>query len=301
MPNRFGIADFALRCSKDVARSLAVSFLAIAVVVAPEVRAQAPAPEPKADQAALADAIELKNGAYLRGLILEVDPASHLTLKLPTGEVRKIPVAEIVSAERSGRPLKFTESTAPSTPAQAPAGATGTAPSTPTVPTEAPKRELDRLLLAVPGPRIKISVNANRDAYLERRIGSAESAYTAYHFVCQLPCTTELPALDPVPYRIDGDSTEATEWFQLPRYNARVRGELVSNMWPIWPRAMLVGGVLFSLVGGGMIAGWALADGAPAVRDVGIALAATGGVFFLTSGIMFLARPESSYQIERQP
>jgi hypothetical protein len=291
MPNSFGIADFALRCSKDVARSLAVSFLAIAVLVAPEVRAQAPASEPKADQATLADAIELKNGAYLRGLILEVDPASHLTIKLPTGEVRKIPVAEIVSAERSGRPLKFTESAAQATPAPAAAAAA----------VEPPKREIDRLLATVPGPRVKLTLNANREAFLERRIGSGESAYTAYHFVCQLPCTAELPALDPVPYRIDGDSTEATEWFQLPRYNARVRGELVSNMWPIWPRAMLVGGVLFSLVGGGMIAGWALADGAPAVRDVGIGLAATGGVFFLTSGIMFLARPESSYEIERQP
>ena len=296
MPNR-SASPILPYCSNDVARSLAVSFLAIAVLVAPEVRAQAPASEPKADQAALADAIELKNGAYLRGLILEVDPASHLTIKLPTGEVRKIPVAEIVSAERSGRPLKFTESSAQ----PAPATAAGAAPVTPPVPTEPPKRELDRLLLAIPGPRVKLTLNANREAFLERRIGSGDSAYTAYHFVCQLPCTAELPAHDPVPYRIDGDSTEATEWFQLPRYNARVRGELVSNMWPIWPRAMLVGGVLFSLVGGGMIAGWALADGAPAVRDVGIGLAATGGVFFLTSGIMFLARPESSYEIERQP
>ena len=294
-----------------MSRSLAVCLLAFAsCTIAPEVCAQAPASEPKSDPAALADAVELKNGAYLRGLILEVDPASSLTIKLPTGEVRKIPVGEIASAERSGRPLKFVE---PATPAAAPAAPA--APPTPTAtagvaaattaraaPAAAPpQRELDRILAGIPGPRVRLKLDANRPSFLERRIGSELSDYVAYHFVCELPCTAELPANDPVPYRLDGDATEATEWFQLPRYNAKVRGELVSNMWPIWPRAMLVGGVLFSLVGGGMIAGWALTDGAPAVRDVGIGLAATGGVFFLASGIMFLARPESSFEIERQP
>jgi len=272
-----------------VSRSLALSFFVLTALVAPEVRAQAPASEPKVDQAALADAIELKNGAYLRGLILEVDPASHLTIELPTGEVRKIPIADIESAERSGRPLKFIES--------APA-ATKSAPKAAPAESEPSRRELDRLLAAIPGPRVKLSLDANRDAYFERRIGSGLSDYIAYHLVCQVPCSSEVPALDPVPYRIDGDRTEPTEWFQLPRYDARIKADLVSNMWPIWPRAMLVGGVIFSLVGGGMLAGWALADGSDAVRDVGIGLSAAGGVFFLTSGVLFLVRPHSTYVIE---
>ena len=94
-----------------MARSLLVSSIAIgAILVAPIAHAQtaAPtgvAPTPQAD-GALTDAVEMKNGAYLRGLILEVDPSSYLTLKLPTGEVRKIPVSEIAAAERSGKPLK---------------------------------------------------------------------------------------------------------------------------------------------------------------------------------------------------
>jgi hypothetical protein len=273
-----------------VSRSLACSFFVLAALVAPEVRAQAPASEPKVDQASLADAIELKNGAYLRGLILEVDPASHLTIELPTGEVRKIPIAEIESAERSGKPLKFIES------------ATAAAPTArPVAPASEPsQRELDRILAAIPGPRVKLTLEANRDAYFERRIGSGLSDYVAYHLVCQVPCSNEVPALDPVPYRIDGDRTEPTEWFQLPRYNARIKADLVSNMWPIWPRAMLVGGVIFSLVGGGMLGGWALADGSDTVRDVGIGLAATGGVFFLASGVLFLVRPHSTYVIEPQ-
>ncbi|HEX6275831.1 MAG TPA: hypothetical protein VFZ53_22470 [Polyangiaceae bacterium] len=287
-----------------MARSLAVSFLALAVLAAPEVRAQVPASDPKADQARLADAIELKNGAYLRGLILEVDPASHLTIELPTGEVRKIPVGEIASAERSGKPLKFTEPVAPAPGAVA--KATAPAPEA-----KAEQRELDRILSAIRGPRVNLKLESNEEAFLERRIGSklaeqatGPSALTGtvgYHLVCQVPCDVELPAYDPVVYRIDGDRTEPTEWFRLPRYNARIKADLVSNMWPIWPRAMLVGGTIFSLVGGGMLAGWALADGSDGVRNVGIGLAATGGVFFLASGVLFLTRPHSTYEIERQP
>ncbi len=235
----------------------------------------------------------MKNGAYLRGLILEVDPSSYLTLKLPTGEVRKIPVSEIAAAERSGKPLKFVESQT----------AEASKPKAAAPPAEAQpaQREVDRLLAQIPGPRVRLKLEANTDAFFERRIGGGDSNYVAYHFVCPVPCTVDLPANDPTPYRLGGERTEATDWFQLPRYNARIKGDLVGRMWPLWPRAMLVGGVIFSLVGGGMLAGWALADGSDGVRNVGIGLAATGGVFFLTSGVMFLLRPHSTYEIERVP
>ncbi|HEX6765308.1 MAG TPA: hypothetical protein VF103_07510 [Polyangiaceae bacterium] len=282
-------------------RTLAVSLVAlVAVLIAPDVSAQdddADIPKSKqptqgqAETGALADAVELKNGAYLRGLILEVDPTSHLTLKLPTGEVRQIPIAEVASAERSGKPLKLPGMAAVAAPVAKP----------PPPSSDPSAHELDRLLAAIPGPRVKLTLDANRDAFLERQIGDPDSDYTAYHVVCKVPCKMELPALDPVRYRIDGRRTEATEWFQLPRYNARVKADLVSNMWPLWPRALLVGGFIFSLTGGGMLAGWALADGSDAVRNVGIGLAATGGVLFLASGVMFLVRPESSFSVERQP
>jgi hypothetical protein len=162
-------------------------------------------------------------------------------------------------------------------------------------------RELDRLLAAIPGPRVTLSLNANRDAYLQRQIGANSEDIVAYHLVCRVPCRYELPALDPVRYRIDGNRTEATEWFHVPRHNAEVEADLVSDTWPLWPKALLVGGTIFSLVGGGMIAGYALADGATGVRDVGIGLAAAGGVMFLTSGVMFLVRPTTSLRIERRP
>ena len=278
-------------------RPLAFSLVALAAaLIAPDIEAQNAATQgQQAEGGALADAVEMKNGAYLRGLILEVDPASHLTLKLPTGEIRQIPISEVAAAERSGKPLKLPESAAPAAVPSAPL------PKAPPPTADPSQREIERLLATIPGPRVKLTLHANRDAFLERQIGGADSDYVAYHLVCKVPCQLELPALDPVPYRLDGRRTEATEWFQLPRYNARVEANLVSNMWPLWPKALLVGGFIFGLTGGGMLAGWALADGSDAVRDVGIGLAVTGGVFFVASGVMFLVRPESSFKVERQP
>src|SRR5688500_1919748 len=153
----------------DVKRSLSFSLLTLAAaLVTPRTWAQNQASEPS-PQAILADAVELKNGAYLRGLILEVDPASHLTLKLPSGEVRRIPVAEIVSAERSGRSLKLPN--APATPSATPTAPSEAPPASETpAPKAKPGRELDRILAAIPGPRVTLTVTANRDAYLERLI-----------------------------------------------------------------------------------------------------------------------------------
>ena len=293
----------------DVKRSLSVFLSTLAAaLVTPPAWAQNQATEQSPQASTLADAVELKNGAYLRGLILEVDPASHLTLKLPSGEVRRIPIAEIASAERSGRPLKLPN--APATPSASPTGPSEAPPAGETpAPKAKPQRELDRLLAAIPGPRVTLTVTANRDAYLERLIGSADGDLVAYHLVCRVPCRLELPALDPIRYRIDGRRTEPTDWFQLPRHNAHVEADLVSNMWPLWPRALLVGGTIFGLVGGGMIGGWALDHGGLTsdtanstwVRDVGIGLASVGGGMYLTSGVLFLVRPTTSLGIERRP
>jgi hypothetical protein len=116
--------------------------------------------------------------------------------------------------------------------------------------------------------------------------------------VCQIPCKVELPALDPIRYRIDGERTQATEWFKLPQSDSRLRAELASDSWGLWPPGLLVAGSVLALVGGGMIAGYALADGAEGVRNVGIGLAAGGGVLLATSGVLYLVRPTSTLSIE---
>ncbi len=260
-------------------RSLSVSLLVLAAaLVSPHAWGQTKASEPS-PPSALADAVELRNGAYLRGLILEVDPASHLTLKLPSGEIRKIPMAEVASAERSGKPFTL--------------GTAVTHSGTPS-----PTREIDRLLSAIPGPRVMLSFSSNESALLEREIGQSSSTLVAYHLICQLPCKLELPALDPIRYRIDGHRTDATDWFKLPSYDARVKAELASDGWSLWPPGLLVAGTTLALVGGGMLAGYALADGSEGVRNVGIGLAAAGGVVLSTAGVLYLVRPTSTVSIE---
>ena len=59
-------------------------------------------------QPVVADVVQLKDGGYLRGLILEIEPQSHLVLQLPGGEQRRIPIEQVESAERDGKPLNWT-------------------------------------------------------------------------------------------------------------------------------------------------------------------------------------------------
>src|SRR5690349_22140073 len=84
----------------------------------------------------LTDAVELKNGGYLRGLIVEVDPASHLTMRLPDGQVRRIPIAEVASADHGGKPINLGAAPSPPapTPSAVPAAPAPTPAATPAAP-----------------------------------------------------------------------------------------------------------------------------------------------------------------------
>jgi hypothetical protein len=272
------------------------------------VRAQTPT---AASEAAVADAVELKNGGYLRGLIVEVEPGSHLSLRLANGEVRRIPVSEIESADHAGKPVNL--GVAPAAPSASPDAATpgpGAAAVAPLAPAAASAAapapvtpqgtsELDRILMAIPGPRVKLEFHANRTSYLERRIGDPDDNAVAYHLVCKLPCQLALPAADAVPYRIGDLRLQPTEWFQLPKYNARVRADLASDMWPVWTRSMLVGGVVFGLVGGSMYGINELSGKKEWARDTGLVLMGVSGAFFVASGLFWLLSPHSSYVVER--
>ena len=257
------------------------------------VSAQTP---PVVADTAIADAVTLKNGSYLRGLIIEVDPASHVSLRLPDGQVRRIEIAEIQSVERGGKPLGLGE-------APAALGAAAVAPPVATAPVPATAAEqtsdLDRVLAKIPGPRIRLETEANRAAFLQRRIGDADEDVVAYHLVCKVPCSVELPAADPVPYRIGYGRFQPTDWFALPKYSAHVKAELVSDIYPVWMRSMLVGGFTFGVVGGAMY-GINQATGKKEwARETGFVLLGLSGACFLTSGLFWLFSPHSSYTIER--
>lgn len=258
--------------------------------------------------ASLTDAVELKNGGYLRGLIVEIDPASHVSIRLSDGQVRRIPVAEIESADRDGKPIALNGAAqAPATPAP-PASAAATAPNVPPATPAAPaapaattQNELDAILAKIPGPRVHIEAEASRTAFLERLIGEPDDDAVGYHLVCKLPCRIDLPAADLQRYRIANLRLQPTDWFHLPQHNARLHADLASDMYPIWERSMLIGGFVFGAIGGSFLGINELSGKKPWARDTGYVVAGVGGAFLLTSGIFWLFSPRTSYSVERVP
>jgi hypothetical protein len=271
-------------------------------------------PAPASSEAAVSDAVELKNGGYLRGLIIEVQPGSHLSLRLPDGEVRRIPVAEVASAERGGKPVELAAvaagGTVPAT-AAAPPGATGQAPpaaplaaAAPAATTAAASKstaELDRILSAIPGPRVKLELDANRSSFLQRRIGEEDENTVAYHLVCKLPCRVELPAGDPIQYRVGNMRLDPTDWFHVPKYNVRMHVDLASDMWPVWQNTMLVSGVVVGLTGASFLGINALTGQEAWARNTGYVLLGVSGASFVAAGLFWLFSPHSTYTIERMP
>lgn len=284
------------------------------MLATPAVRAEPPheAP-PTVGEAAVADTVELTDGSFLRGLIVELEPSSHLSLRLPDGQIRRIAMADVVSATRNGKPVAL--GSAPPKPtaaaeAEAPPESPATTAASPARPAaaqpEAPaaassghtEGDLASILAAIPGPRVKLAVTANRSSFLERRIGGASEDAVAYHLVCAVPCQVELPARDAVPYRIGNPRFEPTAWFRVPPYDAKVHAELTSSMWPVWTRSMLVGGFVFGIAGGSMLGINELSGKKSWARDTGLVLAGVGGAFFLTSGLFWLLSPHSTYAVQ---
>ncbi|HSU39002.1 MAG TPA: hypothetical protein VLJ38_05520 [Polyangiaceae bacterium] len=268
---------------------------------------------PAVTDTAIADAVELKDGTFLRGLIIEVEPASHVSLRLPDGQVRRISVENVKSAERGGKPLELGAAStaspsatplvagaAAATPPSAGPAAPGASPA-PTVGGPEPGSDLGRVLAAIPGPRIRLEAQANRSAFLERRIGDADEDVVAYHLVCKVPCSVELPAADPVPYRIGYGRFQPTNWFTLPKYSARVKADLASDMYTVWTRSMLVGGFVFGAVGGSIYGINEATGKKPWAHDTGLVLLGLSGACFLTSGLFWLFSPHTTYTIERTP
>jgi hypothetical protein len=109
----------------------------------------------------------------------------------------------------------------------------------------------------------------------------------------------ELPAADTVPYRIGMARSQPTEWFALPKYDARVKAELVSAMYPVWTRSMLVGGFVFGAAGGAFYGINELSGKKEWARDTGFVLMGLGGACFVASGLFWLFSPHTSYAIEK--
>ena len=111
----------------------------------------------------------------------------------------------------------------------------------------------------------------------------------------------DLPSADLQRYRIANLRLQPTDWFHLPKYNARLHADLASDMYPIWERSMLIGGFVFGAIGGSFLGINELSGKKEWARDTGYVIAGVGGAFLLTSGIFWLFSPRTSYSLERAP
>ncbi len=240
----------------------------------------------------LADTVELEDGGFLRGTIVEFMPGKKIVLRLPGGELRTIPAAALRAASRGGKalPIGPAGEAPPSPPAAEGAGAPGGT----VVPAE-----VTAAWAKVPGPRVKIAAAADRLGFLERRIGEDDGTDSvAYHVVCRLPCEAVVPARDPQPYRIGALRTEPTPWLAAPDRDVTLRASLAAGVWPLWPRGTLVAGLFFAALGGAAYGINELGPQAPWLRTTSFVSGGLGGGFLLSSAILALVRPRTTLAIE---
>jgi hypothetical protein len=123
------------------------------------------------------DRVQLRDGSVYGGALVEKVPGDHLTLKLPTGEVRRFGWADL-SPEAVGKSLVRLR-----------------------LDSDDSQAKLYRLTEAG-----SLAVATSR--------GMAYGAYESYAPVCSVPCDTEV---DPQgTYRIGGDGVTPTKAFELP-------------------------------------------------------------------------------------
>jgi hypothetical protein len=126
------------------------------------------------------DTVFLKSGGLVRGTVAESAPGDHVTIAMPTGEIRRIPWAAVDRISVGDTP--------PPVPAAPPAP-----------PPEAPKR----------GPLVRVHITSDHAVLLDRRPQGAETWVPA----CASPCDEDLPLGDT--YRLSGASVRATNEFRL--------------------------------------------------------------------------------------
>lgn len=160
-----------------------------------------------APRAAVAEAgeitVHLKNGTVVRGVVVEKIPGESITLRLATGEIRKIRWSDIAS-DSLDKPEPTGTTTATATTTATTATPTTTTITPPTAsPTAAPTAP-------APGEGAVVHVEAKAGAFLQRFV--VYGTYTRWEPVCAAPCDRWLPAGT---YRVDGKGMRASPEFAV--------------------------------------------------------------------------------------
>lgn len=128
------------------------------------------------------DTVFLTSGGLVRGSVVESAPGDHVTLAMPTGEIRRIPWAAVDHLEIGAQ--RTTDPAAVPAPQPLP---------------DTPKR----------GPLVRVHITSEQTILLDRRPQGAETWVPA----CTSPCDEELPLGDT--YRLSGAGVRATSEFRL--------------------------------------------------------------------------------------
>ncbi len=172
--------------------------------------------------------VRMRDGSVFQGELVERIPGDHVTIRLATGEFRRLPWSDVVS-ESAVEP-----------------------------PSELPMRAAPR------GPVVHVAVTANREGATLLRIAAVgqelgwrrRAIFELYDPVCTAPCEADVPARGR--YRVRGDGMVQSAAFHLPqgepRVGLQVNGGSLAGvvlgvvMMGVGITAMGIGGV-FMLVG----------------------------------------------------
>ena len=237
------------------------------------------------------DIVELHNGGFVRGELVELDPGHFISIRMPGGELRRIPIADVKRAMHGAKTIDL----APPPPPPVTAADAERTVDLPGASNRA--SELRSILEAIPGQRVRLRLITNRPSILERKLGADPGDDTvAYHIVCALPCEVRIPREDKAPYRVGGYRARATEWFTLPATDSDMDVHLVSNTWAMWPPATLIGGLVFGALGGGLLLANHEDVGGHWTKYPGFGLAGLGAGLLVSSAVLWLFEPKSRIQ-----
>lgn len=198
------------------------------------------------------DVVELTNGGMLRGTIIENLPGDHVTIQLPTGEARRFPSAEVLSAGPAPIPSAPYAPTAPMGPTilAQPGVSYGPQPAArPTVHVHVEATSPDLTLQMITG---------SATAFVGTRYGVSTIAVDQFAPLCTAPCDIDLEArayrlgvsqgqaqahrADHNLFTIDHDTSLELEYES--REGARIAGWIVFIGGVIAGTGIMLGGIL---------------------------------------------------------
>jgi hypothetical protein len=185
----------------------------------------------------------LKNGGFLRGSLLELSPNDHVTVKLLSGEVRRVPFAEIERTQTAGSPPTPSSAAAPATSAPAAPATSAPAPATsaPAAPATSARHRLD-------SAPVKLLMKGEGAVVLESR---PRHELLPWLRECDSPCGGSVLVVDRE-FRVRGENMPPSLAFVVDPSEVPVKLEVKpgSDVARRWGLVGLLGGAPLVLLGG---------------------------------------------------